>query len=212
MKLLKIERSAIMVKKKDLKAEIIRAALKAFAKSDYQKVSTNQIVEEAKVSKGLLFHYFKSKMSLYTYLYEMAWAVVHRDIFTDFPFENRDVFERLRLMMLRKTKSFHNHQTLSAFLKQVHLSKMPEVVKLRVQTYQTFQQKTYRRLFEKIDTTLFRDDLYIDEIYKVVTLTLNKLAHECEKQHGDKDNAELLHILEDELNHYTVFFKHYFYG
>ncbi len=211
MNVIKFESGGYMSKKKDLKGDIIRSALRAFAKQDFQKVSTNQIVEDAKVSKGLLFHYFQSKLALYTYLYEMSWQIVYRDIFNDFPFENRDVFERLKLMILRKTKCFHKHETMTSFLKRAHAATQPELVKMRSQLYQSFQQKSYKRVFDNIDKTLFLDDVYIDDIYKIVIWTLNRVTHECDKQHNEKSKAELLRILEEELKHYTTLFKHYFY-
>ena len=49
----------------DLKQEkqdrMVNAALKVFALNGYQHASTDDIVKEAHISKGLLFHYFDSK-------------------------------------------------------------------------------------------------------------------------------------------------------
>ncbi len=60
----------------DLKREkqdrIINAALKIFAKNGYQHASTDDIVKEAGISKGLLFHYFISKLGLYTFLFDYS--------------------------------------------------------------------------------------------------------------------------------------------
>lgn len=57
----------------DLKQEkqdrMINAALKVFAKSGYRHASTDEIVREAGISKGLLFHYFTSKLGLYGFLF-----------------------------------------------------------------------------------------------------------------------------------------------
>lgn len=205
-------KAVIVMKKKDLKNEIIRAAYKAFSKAEYRKVSTNDIVQEAQVSKGLLFHYFKNKKTLYMSLYEMAWLIIHKDIFEDFPFDNRDVFERLKQLILRKSRSLQNHPTLTAFIKHVHMNDQEAIVKTRSQMYQTFQQKNYKRIFDNIDTTLFRSLLYHDEIFKVVTWTFNKLTHDWERQYlNHKNTNEAISILEDELTHYTTFFQHYYY-
>ena len=53
------------VEKRD---KIINSALKEFSINTFQKASTNTIVEDAGISKGLLFHYFGSKEKLYKYL------------------------------------------------------------------------------------------------------------------------------------------------
>ena len=56
----------------DLKTEkqerMINASLKIFALYGYQYASTDEIVKEAGISKGLLFHYFGSKLGLYAFL------------------------------------------------------------------------------------------------------------------------------------------------
>ncbi len=199
------------MKGKDLKNDIVRAAYKAFAKADYKQVSTNQIVQDANVSKGLLFHYFKNKQTLYISLYEMAWSLIHRDIFTDFPQANHDAFDRLMEMIVRKTDSMIKHQTITAFIKRVHMNTMPDIVKARTQIYQSFQQRNYKRVFDQIDKSLFKDDQHLDEIFKVVTWTFNKITHDWERNHAKKEPSDALKILKSELEHYLVFFKTYFY-
>ena len=52
----------------DLKQEkqdrMINASLKIFSRGGYRHASTDEIVKEAGISKGLLFHYFGSKLEL----------------------------------------------------------------------------------------------------------------------------------------------------
>ena len=60
----------------DLKSEkqdrIINAALMIFALNGYKHASTDDIVKEAGISKGLLFHYFGSKSGLYSFLVDYS--------------------------------------------------------------------------------------------------------------------------------------------
>ncbi len=49
---------------------VVRAALKEFSRYGYSHASTNRICEEAGVSKGALFHNFRSKDNLFFYLIE----------------------------------------------------------------------------------------------------------------------------------------------
>lgn len=48
-----------------VKERIINIALEEFAQNGYQSASTNVICKKAKVSKGLLYHYYGSKENLY---------------------------------------------------------------------------------------------------------------------------------------------------
>ena len=56
--------------KKDKQDRMINAALKVFALNGYKHASTDDIVKEAGISKGLLFHYFGSKAGVYEFIYE----------------------------------------------------------------------------------------------------------------------------------------------
>ncbi len=47
---------------------ILNAASKEFAQKGFVNASTNEMVKEAGISKGLLFHYFKNKKQLYLFL------------------------------------------------------------------------------------------------------------------------------------------------
>lgn len=60
----------------DLKSEkqdrMINASLHIFAVNGYKHASTDEIVKEAGISKGLLFHYFDSKSGLYDFLLDYS--------------------------------------------------------------------------------------------------------------------------------------------
>ena len=55
---------------------ILRAAVAAFGEHGYEGASTNQICADAGISKGLLFHYFKSKENLFMEVLERCRAEV----------------------------------------------------------------------------------------------------------------------------------------
>lgn len=52
----------------DKKERIISSGIKEFAEKGYCLASTNRICQNARISKGLLFHYFETKQQFYTYL------------------------------------------------------------------------------------------------------------------------------------------------
>lgn len=58
--------------KRDKQDRIIGAAMKHFAISGYVHASTDDMVKDAHISKGLLFHYFISKKNLYEFLYDYS--------------------------------------------------------------------------------------------------------------------------------------------
>ncbi len=58
--------------KKEKQDRIINAGLKVFARAGYRHASTDEVVKTAGISKGLLFHYFGSKLGLYAFLYDYS--------------------------------------------------------------------------------------------------------------------------------------------
>jgi TetR/AcrR family transcriptional regulator len=52
--------------------DILRACLREFALNGYDGASTNRIVEDAGISKGVLFKYFEDKESLFLYVVDRA--------------------------------------------------------------------------------------------------------------------------------------------
>lgn len=51
---------------------IIDYGFKEFSENDFEKASTNNIVKQANISRGLLYYYFKDKRELYDYLVEYS--------------------------------------------------------------------------------------------------------------------------------------------
>ena len=58
--------------KKEKQDRMMNAVLKVFAMQGYRHASTDDIVREAAISKGLLFHYFESKLGAYQFVYDYS--------------------------------------------------------------------------------------------------------------------------------------------
>lgn len=58
--------------KKDRQDRIINGSMRIFTEFGYRHASTDEMVAASSISKGLLFHYFKSKKGAFEFLYEYA--------------------------------------------------------------------------------------------------------------------------------------------
>lgn len=56
--------------KKDRQDRIINGSMRIFTEFGYRHASTDEMVAASSISKGLLFHYFKSKKGAFEFLYE----------------------------------------------------------------------------------------------------------------------------------------------
>ncbi len=58
--------------KKEKQDRILNAAMVVFGNNGYKQSSTDEIVEKAQISKGLLFHYFENKLGVYSFLHDYS--------------------------------------------------------------------------------------------------------------------------------------------
>ena len=73
--------------KKEKQDRMINAGLKVFAQNGYRHASTDEIVKEAGISKGLLFHYFVSKAGYYAFLYDYITRFTILELTSEIPAE-----------------------------------------------------------------------------------------------------------------------------
>ncbi|MBY0123688.1 TetR/AcrR family transcriptional regulator [Bacillus sp. S/N-304-OC-R1] len=82
---------------------IINVAIEEFVKNGYDKTSTDTITGRAGISKGILFHYFKSKKNLYLYLVNCAIDVLTEETMKALrELSSNDFFERVKEIYLLK--------------------------------------------------------------------------------------------------------------
>ena len=94
---------------------VLGAAINEFADKNYNNASMNVVVKAAGISKGALFKYFKSKASLFAFVYRMALGRV-KDYLRQVRDESaeEDFFARLEKVMLAGLDFIHNHPGLAA--------------------------------------------------------------------------------------------------
>lgn len=102
--------------KKDKQDRMINAALKIFALNGYRHASTDDIVREASISKGLLFHYFGSKLGTYTFMYEYGVRYMTLELKTAVNEKETDPFEILKQVEQAKMQALKGYPYMQQFL------------------------------------------------------------------------------------------------
>ena len=104
----------------DLKREkqdrIINAGLKVFAKHGYKHATTDDIVKEAGISKGLLFHYFTNKVGLYVFLMDYSVRFLLLELSRSVKKDTTNFFELMKQMETGKLTVLKNYPYMQAFL------------------------------------------------------------------------------------------------
>lgn len=157
---------------------ILNAALKEFAQKGYENASTNEIVKSAGISKGLLFHYFNNKKDLYLYLYNHFADVMAREFFNELDFSERDFFERMKMLMILKSKLMARHPEVFDFMVAAAMEGAEEVKEILNNTNAELIQASYSRLFEDIDITKFREGVDVRKAINIIMWTLQGFSNQ----------------------------------
>lgn len=102
--------------RKEKQDRIINAALKVFALNGYRRASTDEIITEAGISKGLLFHYFGSKINLYAFLFDYATRYAIVELKSGVPRDESDYFRLQRMITAAETDLMRQYPYIFLFL------------------------------------------------------------------------------------------------
>lgn len=193
------------------KNRILEAALVEFANKGYRKASTNTIVREAKVSKGLLFHYFISKKELYIRIYKYALETITNELYEGVNFADRDVLNRLSASTIQKIESYRKHP-LFVKLFENNLSVEDDEIVARTNKFsQEIAVESYNKLFSNIDYFFFSDRVNINHALEVVKWTIDRISNNWLVQNEYKLVDVSYDTLIDEINIYLDLFRSAFY-
>lgn len=190
------------------KDAIINAALKEFATHSYKKASTNNIVSDAQISKGLLFHYFGTKKALYDYLKEFAFTKGIHALESEMDWCETDFFKRLKQGWLIKSRMFAQYPYLAKFAESFTASAtMDELMAIIAKYNPTIFDDFYRK---DIDMSKFKDDVDLEKAINIVIWTFEKIAEQWRANLGEMTPSAIAQ-LSDEIESYLIIFKHTFY-
>jgi len=163
----------------DKKDRILNAAMKEF-RYGYMKASTDIIVKEASISKGLLFHYFGTKEQLYLFLVRRASELVQKDYFDMISLGHKDILEGFWQLALLKKDITDQYPFLYAFIYSAHThrSDFPDV-----ELTEPLMQRhlaVYEELYSQCDTTLFREDIDHKKAIDVIAWTVDSLIDDAD--------------------------------
>lgn len=163
----RIENHKIMSLDEGKRNRIINSAMKEFNKG-YKKATTDAIVKEAGISKGLLFHYFGSKEKLYEFTLVYAADVAVNEYFGVINFEQPDILERLWQALLLKMDLSYKYPMMFDFLTTAYKENVNGKI---MDWYKRVIGEVMPRLMSNIDYGLFRDDIDPQVAIKVIQWT-----------------------------------------
>ena len=111
--------------KKDRQDRIINGAMRIFTEYGYRHASTDEMVAAASISKGLLFHYFKSKKGTFEFLYEYSTRYMLLEMREASRRKGCDYFEMQRLLCQADTAVLRKYPYMPLFLERADREHIP---------------------------------------------------------------------------------------
>lgn len=178
--------------------QIINGALKVFSESSYDKTSTLAIAQEAGISKGLLFHYFKNKKELYLFLYEYCITHLLQEMEESKNQEEHDFFEIILQSQNLKCKMMKKYRYLYAFILRVYLEQDEELISEIATFSKPFVEENFRNFFERIEVTKFREGVDISLLFQSLQWCADGFMREALNQNKSIDTiaAEFEKVLQ----------------
>lgn len=139
----------------DLKREkqdrMINGGLKIFAKYGYRHATTDEIVKEAAISKGLLFHYFDNKVGMYVFLMDYSVRFLLLEMSRKVDEKEENFFVIARQLEDAALGVLKNYPYMQAFLEkafeEICLEALEECEEQK-QAYQTRMERYYNQAKE----------------------------------------------------------------
>ncbi|MCL2616663.1 MAG: TetR/AcrR family transcriptional regulator [Defluviitaleaceae bacterium] len=197
---------------------IVNAAMKEF-RYGYKRASTDAIVKDAGISKGLLFHYFSTKDNLYEFLVRFAMDTMQNDYFDMVNLGQNDIIESIWQQALLKRDISDKYPYIYSFLTTVSISTKedgsldPDISNHMSALYVQKNREMLEDAFKCCDTTLFKEYVDPQKAINIIIWSVNGLFDSTENTVFEESNidGESYERFLDELRSYLDIFRTTFY-
>ena len=163
--------------KKEKQDRIINAVLKIFAQNGYRHASTDDIVKEADISKGLLFHYFSSKIGVYEFIYEYSVRYMILELTTKVSKTESNLFEVMKQIEMARMNAMKGYPYIQQFLNRCEKEDAPEAQEV-LREKRPLLQEEYDRIYKQVLYTDFPAGVDGHKLQKMMELTVEGLMLE----------------------------------
>ncbi len=162
---------------KEKQDRMINAALKIFARNGYRHASTDDIVREAAISKGLLFHYFDNKLGVYTFVYDYSVRYLLLELSTAVNTKETDLFTLMQQVECGKMHALRGYPYLQQFLNRAQSENVSAAL-LATEESRLRLEEAYEAIYEKADLTGYASEADVRKLRKMLELTIKGLMNE----------------------------------
>ena len=169
---------------------ILSAAMTEFL-NGYKKASTDNIVREAGISKGLLFHYFGTKEKLYNFTIDYAIDTVKKEYLDLVNIHQPDILDSIWQSSLLKKDLSQRFPAIFDFLTKAYVEEKTEngMVEGNLARFTSMSSSVIEGIYAHADTSLFRDDIDKQAAMNIIGWAMSGYAHAKVMEAGDNPGA-----------------------
>lgn len=163
--------------KKEKQDRMINAALKIFALRGYRHASTDDIVREAAISKGLLFHYFGSKLGVYDFIYDYSVRYMILELRSNVDSKEKDLFEVMKQIERARMHAMRGYPYMQQFLNRSMAEDVSEAL-LAIEQKRGSLEETAGVIYGQVDYTQLPPVIDGEKLRKMLDFTIKGLMTE----------------------------------
>lgn len=159
------------------KDRIIKAALKEFAVKGYEEASTNNIVKEAGISKGMIFHYFENKKNLYLYILDYCAELYFQKTKEICEKYYNSAFEKFNQLLEERTEWLKGEMYLGIIISNALLCNLPnELQPIAAEKTQSLIERMKKVTLSNIDTSDFNENVDLNKVFDMFSFIFQALT------------------------------------
>ncbi|WP_324823900.1 TetR/AcrR family transcriptional regulator [Sinanaerobacter sp. ZZT-01] len=184
---------------------IVNCGFEVFAKNSFEKASTNLIVENAEISRGLLYHYFRNKKELFEFLLYFSGKKIISNMVDSVDWSNTDFLLRVRQALISKIETLAEYPYLYEFCDKYARDYAEELA-------QKLMPDISSRLFkENLDFSQLRKEVDVELMKSTIVNALSKLITKILKDGTGLSKTDIVLRETAEIDRYLEFFRTVFY-
>ncbi|QHT59308.1 TetR/AcrR family transcriptional regulator [Paenibacillus lycopersici] len=169
---------------REKQAPIMAISVEEFAKNGYDNASTDTITARAGISKGILFHYFKSKKNLYlAVVSHCTKLLIDRTMEEVNRIQTTDFFDRLKAIIVSKQQVALRHAQETELVQRA-MTHPPKALKAELDAFfaehMTFYTSpdTLHTIFQTdlLAAGPLRDGVTPEKVFNMVMMVLNQYS------------------------------------
>ena len=163
--------------KKEKQDRMINGALKVFAQQGYRHASTDDIVREAGISKGLLFHYFGSKLGVYTFVYDYSVRYMTLELSSCVDNKCTELFSLMKQVEAARMHAMRGYPYMQQFLSRSMSEDVSEAL-LAIEEKRDLLHDTYDYIWSRVDYSTLPENVNGEMLRKMLDFSIKGLMAE----------------------------------